>query len=228
MSAFGFESVYLARHGQTVWNLEGRRQGRLDSPLTAEGVLQVRRNAEAVRHEPIDGLFTSPLGRARRSAAEFGSILGLPAQVLDELSEVDHGDLSGLTNADIAAAWPEEARKRARDKYSYRFPGGESYADADARAARALARIGRSGARAPLLVSHEMIGRMLLKNLAGLASEPALRLRHPSDVVYKVLPALGTIDVLPRLAGHVYGDREARLVGRPRRGAMQVSLLAAV
>lgn len=92
-----------------------------------------------------------------------------------KLSEVDHGDLSGLTNADIAATWPEEARKRARDKYSYHFPGGESYADA--RAARALARIGRLGARAPLLVSHEMIGRMLLKNLAGPGSERALRLR---------------------------------------------------
>jgi broad specificity phosphatase PhoE len=51
-------------------------------------------------------------------------------------------------------------------------------------------------ARAPLLVSHEMIGRMLLKNLAGLDSAQALRLKHPSDVVYKVRPALGTIEVL--------------------------------
>jgi broad specificity phosphatase PhoE len=198
---FAFESVYLARHGQTVWNLEGRPQGRLDSPLTPEGVMQVRRNAAAVRREPVDGLFSSPLGRAWTSAAVFAAALGLPVQVLDELSEVDHGELSGLTRAEIAAAWPGQAEARARDKYSYRFPGGESYADAEIRAGRALARIARSGVRAPLLVSHEMIGRMLLKNLAGLDRVEALRLSHPSDVVYKVHPALGTIEVFASGAG---------------------------
>lgn len=194
---FSFECVYLARHGQTTWNLEGRSQGRLDSPLTPEGVRQVRRNAAAVRCEPVDALFASPMGRARTSAAAFASVLGLPVRVLDELSEVDHGELSGLTNAEKTAAWPELAEARQRDKYFFRFPGGESYADADARAGRALARIADSGARAPLLVSHEMIGRMLLKNLAGLDSAQALRLKHPSDTVYKVRPALGTVEVLP-------------------------------
>jgi broad specificity phosphatase PhoE len=149
---FAFESVYLARHGQTVWNLEGRQQGRLDSPLTPEGVLQVRRNAAAVRREPVDALFSSPLGRARISAAVFAAALGMPVQVLGELTEVDHGELSGLTRAEIAAAWPGQVEARAHDKYFYRFPGGESYADADVRAGRALDRIARSGVRAPLLV----------------------------------------------------------------------------
>jgi len=151
----------------------------------------VRRNAAAVRREPVDALFSSPLGRARASAAVFAAALGMPAQVLEELSEIDHGELSGLTRAEIAAARPGQAEARVRDKYFYRFPGGESYADADARAGRALARVARSGARAPLLVSHEMIGRMLLKNLAGLDRVEALGLNHPSDVVYKVHPTLG-------------------------------------
>jgi broad specificity phosphatase PhoE len=193
---FSFECVYLARHGQTAWNLEGRSQGRLDSPLTPEGVRQVQRNAAAVRGEPVDALFASPMGRARASAAAFAAALGLPMRVLDELAEVDHGELSGLTSAEKTAAWPGLAEARERDKYFFRFPGGESYADADARAARALARIAGSEARAPLLVSHEMIGRMLMKNLAGLDSAQALRLNHPSDVVYKVRPTLGTIEPL--------------------------------
>lgn len=193
---FAFESVYLARHGQTVWNLEGRSQGRLDSPLTPEGVLQVRRNVAAVRGEPVDALFSSPMGRARTSAAVFAAALGLPVRILEELSEVDHGKLSGLTRAEKALAWPGHEQARARDKYFYRFPGGESYADADARAGRALARIARSGVRAPLLVSHEMIGRMLVKNLAGLDRARALAHQHPWDVVYKVRPERGTIEVL--------------------------------
>ena len=106
--------------------------------------------------------------------------------MLGELSEVDHGEFAGLTRAEIKSAYPGQLDARDRDKYGYRFPGGESYADADLRARRALALVADSGARRPLLVSHEMIGRMLLKNLAGLSGEDALRLNQPWDVVYRV------------------------------------------
>lgn len=186
MTAFGFEVVYLARHGQTQWNLEGRRQGRLDSPLTAQGVLQVRRNAELLRHAPVDALFASPLGRASASAQVFATALGLPVQLLDDLNEVDHGEWSGLTATGVETRWPGEISARESDRYHYCFPGGESYADADARAGRVLAGIARKGVRRPLLVSHEMVGRMLLKNLAGLGCDEALELDHPSDVIYRV------------------------------------------
>ena len=178
-----FEAVYLARHGQTQWNVEGRRQGRLDSPLTPRGQLQARRNADLLSDQGIDSLFTSPLGRARRTAEILGETLGLPAQALEDLAEVAHGTWSGLTSAEIDAGWPGQRAAREQDKYAFRFPDGESYADADVRAGRALLEIARTGARRPLLVSHEMIGRMLLQQL-GVAD--VLRLRQPSDVVYVV------------------------------------------
>ena len=41
--------VFLARHAQTEWNREGRRQGQLDSALTAVGVAQARRHAAVLR-----------------------------------------------------------------------------------------------------------------------------------------------------------------------------------
>ncbi|MEV5964962.1 histidine phosphatase family protein [Kribbella sp. NPDC051952] len=175
-----FDVIYLARHGQTEWNVEGRRQGRLDSPLTALGLLQARRNADLLLDERVDSVFTSPLGRARRTAEILGEALGLPVQVLDDLAEISHGAWSGLTSAEIDARWPGQRAARVRDKYGFRFPEGESYADADARAGRALAQVG--GGR-PLVVSHEMIGRMLLKQLGVV---DALQLGQPSDVVYRV------------------------------------------
>jgi broad specificity phosphatase PhoE len=46
--ATGLEYVCLARHGQTEWNQQGRRQGHLDSPLTPSGVLQAERNADLI------------------------------------------------------------------------------------------------------------------------------------------------------------------------------------
>jgi broad specificity phosphatase PhoE len=189
-----FEAVYLARHGQTEWNVDGRRQGRLDSPLTPLGLLQARRHATLVASQQIDFIFTSPLGRARRTAEILGVTLGLSAQVLDDLAEVAHGEWSGLTSAEIDADWPGQRVARERDKYAFRFPGGESYADAEVRAGRALAEIARSGARRPLLVSHEMVGRMLLKQLGV---QDALHRRQPSDVVYRV-SATGEIGRLTR------------------------------
>ncbi|MDA1362709.1 histidine phosphatase family protein [Glycomyces luteolus] len=188
MTRFGFESVYLARHGQTQWNTEGRRQGRLDSPLTEEGRGQVTRYAERLGGEPIDSLFASPLGRASASAGIVSERLHLPIRFLDDLSEVDHGVWSGLVDEEIDDRWPGESEVRSNDKYRHRFPGGESYADASVRAHQALAAVERSGSRAPLLVSHEMIGRMLLKHLTGMDYEDALELKQPNEIVYRVDP----------------------------------------
>lgn len=179
--------VYLARHGQTEWNVAGRRQGRLDSPLTPLGLKQARRNAELL---DVDAVFTSPLGRARRTAEILAR--GLPIQILDDLAELDHGLWSGLTSAEIDAQWPGAREERARDKYTFRFPEGESYADAEVRAGRALAVVRASGAERALVVSHEMVGRMLLRQL-GVAD--ALSLRQPSDVVYRV-PGEGSFERL--------------------------------
>jgi len=176
-------TVYLARHGQTEWNVAGRRQGRLDSPLTDLGLRQAARNAELLSTERIDAVFASPLGRARRTASIIGAALGLTVEVLEDLAEIDHGSWAGLTSAEIDAGWPGQRAERERDKYGFRFPEGERYADGDVRAGRALAEVGRAGVRRPLLVSHEMIGRMLLRQLGVL---DALATRQPSDVVYRV------------------------------------------
>jgi len=103
-----------------------------------------------------------------------------------ELAEVDHGQMAGLISSDIERLFPGELGRRDSDKYHWRFPGGESYADADQRSATALARIARSGARRPLVISHEMIGRMLRRHLVGADPVTALSWNQPHDVVYRI------------------------------------------
>ena len=61
-------TVYLARHGQTVWNAQERYQGRLDSPLTDVGRAQAEATAETMGDRGIERLLCSPLGRARAVA----------------------------------------------------------------------------------------------------------------------------------------------------------------
>ena len=186
MSAEAFDAVVLARHGQTEWNAAGRRQGQLDSPLTALGRAQADAIADAVAVLPIDGVFSSPLGRALDTAAVAGRRLGLPVTVLPELAEVHHGEMAGLTREQIDARFPGAMTARAHDLYRWVFPGGESYADAARRAAAALTVIAGSGFRNPLLVSHEMIGRMLARALLDAAAETALTWRQPNDTLLHI------------------------------------------
>jgi broad specificity phosphatase PhoE len=180
-----WEVVYLARHAQTEWNVQRRRQGRLDSPLTAAGVAQTRRHAAALKPMAIDAIFAGPLGRTVATARILGDSLGLEPEVVDDLVELDHGTFGGLTDEEIDARFPGERERRAADKYAWRFPGGESYADADVRVARALGEV--TGGR-PLLVTHEMVGRMLQRHLLGLDPATALTRAHPHGVVLEIDP----------------------------------------
>jgi broad specificity phosphatase PhoE len=103
-----WEFVFLARHGQTEWNVQRRRQGQLDSALTDNGVEQARRHAVAVEPHAVDGIFTSPLERATATAEIIAGRLGLSVTVIDELAEVHHGLFAGLTDEDISARYARE------------------------------------------------------------------------------------------------------------------------
>jgi probable phosphoglycerate mutase len=179
-----FHDLVLSRHGQTAWNLIGRRQGQLDSPLTPTGIAGARSLAATLANRGIDVIVTSPLGRAQQTAAIFANELGIRVLVERSLTEIDHGECAGLTNAEILHRFPEQWGARDLDFYRWRFPGGESYEDADSRAAVALAAINDLGAALPLLVTHEMIGRMLRRHLFDLTPEQAFELNHPHDVAY--------------------------------------------
>ena len=189
--------VLMARHGQTEWNRVGRRQGQLDSPLTGLGRAQARAMAEATARLGPDAIFSSPLGRAATTAACCARRVGLSVELIEQLAEVNHGEMAGMTNAEIEAAYPGQLGRRSSDLYQWRFPGGESYADADRRARGALDVVKRSGASRPLLVSHEMIGRMLMHHLLHVDVATALRWSHPQNVIYRIDLVAGTAEEIP-------------------------------
>lgn len=177
--------IWLARHGQTEWNKGGRWQGHLDSPLTNEGWASAEALARFASLADIDAVACSPLGRARDTAGVSAAV-GVPLIVIDELAEMDHGRMAGLTGEEAGARFSGELASRENDKYRWRFPGGESYADVDTRARSALRRIDLLDARRVLVVSHEMIGRMLLHALSDVSLADALHSRQPHNVVYEI------------------------------------------
>ncbi len=88
-------SLVLVRHGETEWMERGLLHGRLDSPLSPTGRRHARQAAQRLRGETFDALYASPLGRAMETAAILGGALGLAAQPIDDLAELDFGWLEG-------------------------------------------------------------------------------------------------------------------------------------
>jgi broad specificity phosphatase PhoE len=130
--------VLLVRHGQSVWNAEGRWQGQLDPPLSDVGAAQAR--AAAAHLDGVVAVASSDLQRARATADILADELGVgPALVDTGLRERNAGDWQGLTRAEIEDGWPGWLRTR-------RWPDGwEDDESVLARAVPALHRFGRLG-----------------------------------------------------------------------------------
>jgi broad specificity phosphatase PhoE len=113
--------LVLVRHGEAVANAARVLLGRLDSPLTDRGRAQAAALAPALGN--VGRLITSPLDRARDSAAALG--LGLPVEVDDRWVEVDYGEYEGRPLSAVeSSAW-----ERWRSNPASPWPGGESLAN---------------------------------------------------------------------------------------------------
>jgi ribonuclease H / adenosylcobalamin/alpha-ribazole phosphatase len=147
-------TTILLRHGQTEFSTERRFAGRGDIALTDAGLRQAAAAADRLTARGIDAIVTSPLQRARRTAEAVATATGAPLTVDDALAETDFGKWEGLTFGEAAQRWPEEMSAWLASA-DVAPPGGESLADASARALAALDRLLAAHPRATLLlVSH--------------------------------------------------------------------------
>lgn len=90
--------IYLIRHGQTDWNLEGRFQGREDIALNEYGIRQAKECGEAISREVFQAVITSPLGRARKTAEIIAAKVSVDQIVIEEaITERDFSKVSGMT-----------------------------------------------------------------------------------------------------------------------------------
>lgn len=99
-------NIYLLRHGETNWNLEGRMQGQRDVMMNEKGISQIREAGEslAVQNAEIDVIISSPLTRARRSAEIVADRLGYPlTEILTEplFAERSFGDAEGMIYREV-------------------------------------------------------------------------------------------------------------------------------
>jgi broad specificity phosphatase PhoE len=158
--------VYLARHGQTAYNLEGRFQGQQPVPLDDTGREQAGELAKRAAGYEFAALWCSPLLRARETAEIVSTRIGLRPREDARLMETDAGDWTDRSFADVQAEAPELFEKFFTGDPSFAFPGGESFAAQEVRVEEALRDL-EAGALPALVVCHGMVIRAALSARGG-------------------------------------------------------------
>src|SRR5450432_900586 len=122
-------TIYLVRHAENVANLTKEFSHKLvDYSLTAKGILQAQQTAEYFRDKYIDEIYSSPLKRARETAAIIAEEDHLPVTIVEQFREVNVGSLEGRPpNAENWALHERILQDWKTGKHETTFPDGENY-----------------------------------------------------------------------------------------------------
>jgi probable phosphomutase (TIGR03848 family) len=160
-----FALIRHARHALVGHTIVGRAGG---VRLSAEGAEQAERLAERLQGSAIAALYSSPLERARETAAPLAARLGLEVQMADELNEIDFGDWTGRTLADLNDL--EEWRRFNVFRSTSRIPNGEAMVDVQGRMLRLIERLCPAHPEQTVaLVSHGDVIKATLAHYLGVS-----------------------------------------------------------
>jgi broad specificity phosphatase PhoE len=157
--------VYVARHGETTWNLAGRYQGRLEAELSELGTRQAQALAEAMDAAGTGRVVSSPLVRCTATAQPSAQRRGLSVETEARLIEIAHGTWEGRLREEIAANDPVRYRAWREDPARVAFENGESIGGVLARW-RDFANAFRPDVPA-LVVTHDAVVRVALVAALG-------------------------------------------------------------
>lgn len=184
-------TVHLARHGRTAYNLEGRFQGQGPVPLDATGRFQAGELAERCAELELHSFWSSPLVRARDTAAIVGRRIGLEPVEDPRYAETDTGDWEHRSFVEVEAEDPDGFAAFLRTDAQFAFPGGESYAEHQERVEAALADLFADSRALPaLVVCH---GGTIRVALASWGDDSARGWQMPNTALV-TLHADGTVE----------------------------------
>lgn len=175
--------LWLVRHGESTWNSARRFQGAHDAPLSARGRAQAEALAARLGGTRFDALYTSPLSRARDTAAPCARILGVAPRAVEDLREIGLGAWEGETVEAVLARDGNAYQRWLDTPVDHPPPGGEALPALAARVGRALAALAdRHAEERVLVVSH---GGAIGSVLCGWLGQPlntiwSLRLANAS------------------------------------------------
>jgi probable phosphoglycerate mutase len=171
--------ILLIRHGETAHNAGRIALGRQDVPLNERGLAGANAIARAYGNgaHDISAIYSSPLQRTRSTAAPLAEALGLDVQVEDGLIEMDIGELEELSFPEVRERYPAFIQQWMSDACGdARMPGGETLAEVQERAWRAIESIrDRHADQTVAVVTHNFV---ILTTLCRILHIPLSGFRH--------------------------------------------------
>lgn len=117
--------IYLIRHGETEYHVQGCALGRIDAGLNELGSKQAERVSEALKGSGVGAIYSSPLLRCRQTAAPLEKATGLELTVIDGFQEIDLGEWDGLQFSEIYRTGGDTFSRWMTEPAEVRIPGGE-------------------------------------------------------------------------------------------------------
>ncbi|MXZ55566.1 MAG: histidine phosphatase family protein [Gammaproteobacteria bacterium] len=181
--------VYLFRHGETVWNTEGRYQGMKDSPLTALGRQQAMRHAALMEKFDIKHIYASPLSRVRETLSYIQQTVPISVKFENCLVELGAGEWEGRKYDEVKKLYAEHLKQRKDNLAQFKPPRGESRSELLARLQIIRRRILEGEANSDhsyAILSHGAVTRVLIMSLLGISIATDPPFSTGNDVVYRI------------------------------------------
>lgn len=145
-------TIYLVRHGQTLWNADMRFQGTSDIQLSDLGVRQAEMLADRFKDIKLDAIYSSDLNRAFNTAKIVAQKHELQVVAKEKLREICFGAWEGLNREQIEKKWPGKLKEFFENPLSRCIPEGENFSDVQQRAYKCFDEIINSHKKSKLLI----------------------------------------------------------------------------
>jgi len=193
--------IYIARHGETTWNAIGKIQGWSDPELSPLGYSQSLALLEHLKERPLKAVYSSPLQRSYTTAQPIAHHLGLPILKQTELKEIGFGVLEGKNLFQFDEELRKEWNRFKDDRFAYRIPGAENYADVANRLKPFMARVlHQHEGEEILIVGHRVVNRLLIGMFLDIPLDKTLKIEQTNDCLY-LIERNGEIKVFHYLDG---------------------------
>lgn len=151
--------LFLIRHGQTDWNVEGKIQGSYDSELNNTGISQAEELSKKVVElsYKFSKIYSSPQKRAIKTAEILSKAAKVDYITIKGLEEVNLGRWEGLTWIEAKERFPKEYEEWYNNRRYTKSPNGESYQDMLERVLTALHMIINENCNDVAIVTHSAV-----------------------------------------------------------------------
>jgi broad specificity phosphatase PhoE len=160
--------LILIRHGETIWNKEGKVQGVSDIELSDVGLTQAHKLAFSLQDQNIQTIYSSPLIRAQKTAQIINQYHSAPIYFESGLMEMDQGDFEGLSFKEMMACEKDFLSKWIADPASVKIPNGESFIELQARAWKVIEGV-IAKTENTIVVSHNFVIASILCKIKNIS-----------------------------------------------------------